>query len=62
MSCDHLVCATCAGPVVEGRCATCRAARADLHRNAGLSATQFLAVLVALAVLFALLAAAHPGL
>jgi len=31
MSCEHLVCAQCAGPVVEGRCATCRAAREHVH-------------------------------
>ena len=31
MSCEHLVCASCAGPVDEGRCPTCRAAHASLH-------------------------------
>jgi hypothetical protein len=32
MSCEHLICAQCAGPVVEGRCQVCRAARAEVHR------------------------------
>jgi hypothetical protein len=31
MSCDHLICARCANPVIDGRCATCRAAKAELH-------------------------------
>jgi hypothetical protein len=31
MSCDHLICARCSHPVAEGRCATCRAARDELH-------------------------------
>ena len=24
MSCEHLICAQCAGPVAEGRCPACR--------------------------------------
>jgi hypothetical protein len=31
MSCQHVICAACSGPVAEGRCPTCRAARAELH-------------------------------
>jgi hypothetical protein len=34
MSCEHLICAQCAGPVVEGRCPACRQAKADVHRHA----------------------------
>ena len=34
MSCEHLVCAQCAGPVAEARCPVCRSARADLHAHA----------------------------
>jgi hypothetical protein len=37
MSCEHLICAQCAGPVVEGRCAACQASRAQLHHRPGLS-------------------------
>jgi hypothetical protein len=33
MSCEHLICAHCAGPVVEGRCAACRQARAEVHHS-----------------------------
>ncbi|MEU5993804.1 hypothetical protein ABZ806_32935 [Spirillospora sp. NPDC047418] len=33
MSCEHLICAQCSNPVVEGRCATCRAARSEMHRH-----------------------------
>ncbi|MEV5575003.1 hypothetical protein AB0L06_33620 [Spirillospora sp. NPDC052269] len=56
MSCEHLVCANCSGPVVEGRCPTCRAARAEVHRHgpsvppalvlAGLVALLFVALLL----------------
>ena len=35
MSCEHLICAQCAGPVVEGRCQVCRAARAQVHHTPG---------------------------
>jgi hypothetical protein len=31
MSCEHLICARCAGPVVEGRCEACRAAKGQVH-------------------------------
>jgi hypothetical protein len=33
MSCEHLICAHCAGPVVEGRCTACRQARTQVHRS-----------------------------
>ena len=33
MSCEHLICAQCAGPVAEGRCPVCRAAKSDLHHH-----------------------------
>jgi hypothetical protein len=33
MSCEHLICARCAGPVVEGRCPACRNAKADMHHH-----------------------------
>jgi hypothetical protein len=33
MSCEHLICAQCAGPVVEGRCPACRQAKADVHHH-----------------------------
>jgi len=58
MTCDRLVCANCAGPVSEGRCAVCRAHRARLHREsplANLSPVALFALLLTL-VAVALLA------
>lgn len=49
MSCEHLICARCSGPVVEGRCPTCRIARAQVHRHGpAVPSTFVLAVLVLL--------------
>ncbi|WP_181767608.1 hypothetical protein [Streptomyces albidus (ex Kaewkla and Franco 2022)] len=51
MTCDRLVCANCAGPVSEGRCAVCRAHRERLHREsplAGLSPVALFTVLLTL--------------
>lgn len=31
MSCEHLVCAACSGPVEQARCPVCREARARVH-------------------------------
>ena len=33
MSCEHLICAQCAGPVSEGRCPVCRSARQHVHHT-----------------------------
>ncbi|GAA1241583.1 hypothetical protein GCM10009665_35430 [Kitasatospora nipponensis] len=33
MTCDHLVCANCAGRVSDGRCSVCRAERARLQEQ-----------------------------
>jgi hypothetical protein len=55
MSCEHLICAQCAGPVAEGRCTVCRAARADLHAHGpGLSVSAALIIGVVLLLLVAL--------
>jgi C4-type Zn-finger protein len=56
MSCEHLICAQCAGPVAEGRCPVCRAAKSDLHHhNYGFSIPYALAILLlAVAVLLAI--------
>ena len=50
MTWSRLVCASCAGPVSEGRCPTCRLARAQLHASAIPAA-----LLAALAVVVVLL-------
>ena len=57
MSCEHLICAQCAGPVAEGRCVVCRAARADLHAhvpNWSVSALLVVGVILLLLVALAL--------
>ncbi|MFE9428059.1 hypothetical protein ACFYNO_34460 [Kitasatospora sp. NPDC006697] len=48
MTCDHLVCANCAGRVSEGRCPVCRAHRARLQEQQGLFASLSPAALLAL--------------
>ncbi len=54
MSCEHLICAQCAGPVSEGRCPVCAASRARVHHHHGSGLTvPFLAV--ALILLLALM-------
>ncbi len=55
MSCEHLICAHCAGPVAEGRCPVCRAAKSDLHRhNHGVSVPYMITLLLlAVAVIVA---------
>ncbi len=59
MSCEHLICARCTGPVVEGRCPACRAARAEVHHSAPhllpslLVAALIMTLLLMLAVRFA---------
>ena len=60
MSCEHLICAQCAGPVVEGRCPVCQLARAQVHRRSpGLSLPLLLAALLALLLLTLCLQLAH---
>lgn len=56
MSCDHLICARCSGPVVEGRCPTCRMARAEIHGTGQfpLSPLVIAALLLALTLVLAL--------
>jgi hypothetical protein len=55
MSCEHLICAQCAGPVVEGRCPACRAARDHVHHH--FSANPQLIIAAVLALIFVLLLA-----
>ena len=58
MSCEHLICAHCAGPVVEGRCPVCRAARAHVHHGSAGISPQLL-IIAALVLLLGLLIVAH---
>jgi hypothetical protein len=61
MSCEHLICARCAGPVVEGRCTACRAARAEIHHPTpfGISPILIGALILALTLLIALKLGLH---
>jgi hypothetical protein len=56
MSCEHLICAHCAHPVDEGRCAVCRAARAEMHSH-GPAVNPQLLIALALLLLVGLIAA-----
>jgi hypothetical protein len=60
MSCEHLICAACAGPVDEGRCPSCRAARAHIHHQ-GFSALPpgAIVAVVAMVALMLLLLTVH---
>ena len=60
MSCEHLICAQCAGPVVEARCPACQAARAQVHRHYGnYSLPVLAAALVALLLIMLALHVVH---
>jgi hypothetical protein len=60
MSCEHLICARCTGPVVEGRCPACQLSRAQMHRHpSGLSLPLVAAVLIMLALFTLALQLAH---
>ena len=60
MSCEHLICAQCAGPVVEGRCPACRAARDHVHHQHFNAMPQLIvAALLALAVVLLLVMHLH---
>ena len=56
MSCEHLICAQCAGPVVEGRCPACRASRDHVHHQHSGASPQLIIAAV-LALVFVLLLA-----
>jgi len=57
MSCEHLICAQCAAPVVEGRCPVCRTARAQVHDAPASMASPLL--IAALIVMLLLVIALH---
>ncbi|MFC4531647.1 hypothetical protein [Sphaerisporangium dianthi] len=59
MSCEHLICANCAGPVVEGRCSACRAGRARVHHHGLGGLSPMLIAIVLLIVLACTLALNH---
>ena len=59
MSCEHLICAHCGGPVIEARCSACRASRAHVHHHYPLGISPQLVIAAALVLLLGLLLAAH---
>ncbi|HEV2371837.1 MAG TPA: hypothetical protein VGS19_06675 [Streptosporangiaceae bacterium] len=60
MTCEHLICASCASPVVEGRCPACQAARAQVHHHSGgLGIPLTAAALITLLLLLLALQLAH---
>ncbi|ETA04207.1 hypothetical protein CcI156_06770 [Frankia sp. CcI156] len=59
MGSEDLVCARCAGLVVEGRCPTCRASREYLRQNFFQMSPQVIVALIAIVMLLAVLAARH---
>ena len=60
MSCEHLICANCASPVVEARCPACATARARVHhRGGGLTVPLTAAALVALVLVLLILQVTH---
>jgi hypothetical protein len=59
MSCEHLVCAQCAHPVIEGRCPMCRASRERMHQHGFAGLSPALIALLLVALLFVSLAVKH---
>ncbi|MFI9589219.1 hypothetical protein [Nonomuraea sp. NPDC052265] len=59
MSCEHLVCAQCAHPVIEGRCPLCRANRERMHNHGFAGLSPALVVVLLLVLLFATLVLRH---
>jgi hypothetical protein len=60
MSCEHLICAQCASPVVEARCPACQAARAQVHHHSsGLTLPLTAAALLALVLVTLILQLTH---
>ncbi|MGO9081603.1 MAG: hypothetical protein ACLQDY_21600 [Streptosporangiaceae bacterium] len=60
MSCEHLICAQCAGPVAEGRCHTCRTARDHVHHSHPRLTAPLLAIML-IVLIAAMLMAQHLG-
>jgi hypothetical protein len=59
MSCEHLICARCAGPVVEGRCPACREARSQVHHSQQMGIPLLIAALFAVLLVMIALQLTH---
>jgi hypothetical protein len=61
MSCEHLVCAHCAGPVAEGRCSVCQAGRERVHHQHTTLSPGLIVALMALVIALTVLAERLSG-
>ncbi|MCM3883030.1 hypothetical protein [Frankia sp. R82] len=61
MGSEDLVCASCSGLVIEGRCPTCRASREYLRRNSANLSLQLLLAILAIVMILAVLAGRHAS-
>jgi uncharacterized integral membrane protein len=59
MSCEHLICAQCAGPVAEGRCPACRTSRQHVHHTHSNTRQQLLIAGILVLTLLLLLVVTH---
>ncbi len=59
MSCEHLICAHCGGPVIEAGCPACRASKAHVHHHNQFALSPQLLIAAALILLLGLLIATH---
>jgi uncharacterized paraquat-inducible protein A len=59
MSCEHLICAQCSGPVSEGRCPVCHAARDQMHHHHHAGASMAIPLMVAALMALLLMLALH---
>jgi hypothetical protein len=59
MSCEHLICAHCGGPVIEAHCPACRASKAHVHHHSQFALSPQLLIAAALILLLGLLIATH---
>ena len=54
MSCEHLICAQCGGPVEQARCPACRASREHVHHGHSASPQLIIGAVLVLSLLLLL--------
>jgi hypothetical protein len=59
MSCEHLICAHCGGPVIEARCPACRESKAHVHHHNQFTLSPQLLIAAVLILLLGLVIATH---
>ena len=55
MCCEHLICANCSGPVIEGRCSVCRQGRQQFGHGSNGVPIQLVVLLLSLGIIVAIL-------